>query len=154
MSQNQAESETIPTFAVSATAENDTKTTVETRGFEFVVDEPPVFGGDDDGPNPVEYLIGSWAGCLNVVCHIVADEMEIEIRDLAFDIEGELDPAKLLGTADDSRAGYREIRATVLADVDADDETVREWLEAVEERCPVADNVANPTPIEISVTTR
>lgn len=152
MSQN--ETGQLQTFDVTATAETATKTTVETRGFEFVVDEPEELGGDDEAPNPVEYLIGSWAGCLNVVCHVVADEMGIELDDLEIDVEGELDPTKFLGEADDVRAGYREIRVEIVADVDADEETVAEWLDEVEERCPVADNVANPTPIDVSISTR
>ena len=107
MSQNNAERRALPTFHVSARADTATKTTVETRGFEFVIDEPEELGGSDEAPNPVEYLIGSWAGCLNVVCHVVADEMDLELGRLTIDIEGELDPAKFLGVADDVRAGYQ-----------------------------------------------
>lgn len=145
----------MPTFGVTATAETATKTTVEARDFEFVIDEPEDLGGENDGPNPVEYLAGSLAGCLNVVCHLVADEYGIEIDDLAFEIEGELDPSKLLEDAEGVRAGYRGLRVEISASVDdADDATLEEWLATVEERCPVTDNVANETSVEIELTTK
>lgn len=44
----------IERFAVSAESKNETKTVVEARDFEFVVDEPTSLGGTNDGPNPVE----------------------------------------------------------------------------------------------------
>ena len=141
----------LATFGVSASAATDTRTTIETRGFEFEVDEPKPLGGTDEAPNPVEYLLGAWAGCLNVVGHGVADEMDLEIDDLSIDIEGDLDPAKFLGEDPDVRAGYQHIEVTVDAEVDADDETVQEWLETVEKRCPVGDTVANPTPVDVSL---
>ena len=92
-----SESEQLERFGVSAQAESETETTVETRGFEFTVDEPEALGGTDEGPNPVEYLLGAWAGCLNVVAHTVAEEQDIEIRALEVDLEGGLDPKKFLG---------------------------------------------------------
>ena len=144
------DSQQLETFGVSAQAESETQTTVETRGFEFTVDEPEALGGTDEGPNPVEYLLGAWAGCLNVVAHPVAEEREIEIRDLEVALEGSLDPRKFLGIADDVRAGYQEIDATISVDTDANDEDLEAWLAAVEERCPVGDNVQNETPASVS----
>ena len=145
-----SESEQLEAFGVSARAENETETTVETRGFSFTVDEPEALGGTDEGPNPVEYLLGAWAGCLNVVAHTVAEERDIEIRDLEVDLEGGLDPKKFLGFAEDVRAGYQEIDVTISVDTDADEADLEAWLEEVEERCPVGDNIQNVTPASIS----
>lgn len=151
MSQQRRETKTLPTFGVTATAETPTKTIVETRNFEFVVDEPQDFGGENDAPTPVEYLIGSWAGCLNVVCHLVADEKDIEFDELSIEIEGDLDPAALTGEDTDVRPGYQEIEVAITAATDADDATLTEWLDEVETRCPVGDNLTNPTPVELSI---
>ncbi len=148
-----SESEQTERFQVSANAESDTKTTVETRGFEFVVDEPAPLGGTDDGPNPVEYLLGAWAGCLNVVAHTVAEEYAFELEDVQVDLEGELNPARFLGLSDDPRAGYQEIEVTISVDTDADEATLEEWAAEVEERCPVGDNVQNATPATVDVET-
>lgn len=138
-------------FGVSATSDSHTKTTVSTRDFEFVVDEPPESGGTDDGPTPVEYLLGSWAGCLNVVAHIVADEYDFDLESVEIDLEGEIDPAKFLGKTEDGRAGYREIDVTLDVEADADADTLEEWFAEVEERCPVGDNIQNETPATIEL---
>lgn len=138
-------------FAVEARSESSTKAVVETRDFEFVVDEPEPLGGTDEGPNPVEYLLGSWAGCLNVVANLVARERDIAIDSLEISIEGDLDPRAFKGVSDDVRSGYQEIRVEIDAETDADGEELREWLEAVERRCPVGDNLQHATPTEIEL---
>ncbi|WP_136603511.1 OsmC family protein [Salinigranum halophilum] len=142
------------TFEISASAESPTKTRVSTRGFEFIVDEPETLGGSNEGPNPVEYVLGALAGCMNVVAHQVAREMDLDVRNLELAIDGDLNPAKFMGKSDDPRAGYEEIRVDITADVDAADETLEQWLSAVEERCPVSDNLAHKTPIDLSFTSR
>lgn len=147
MSHQQPVSEPLETFTISAEAETATKTRVSARNFEFIVDEPENLGGDDSAPTPVEYLSGAWAGCLTVVAHRVADEQDIQIDNLQIDIEGDLDPRKFLGQVDDTRAGYQELRLDIQIETDADDAALAEWFAAVEERCPVGDNLTNETPV-------
>ena len=146
-------SEADPTerFAVSAESESETKTVVEARDFEFVVDEPSSLGGTDDGPNPVEYLIGAWAGCLNVVIHTVGEERGIDLERVEIDIEGDLDPRKFLGIDEDPRAGYREINARIEVESDADEEALEALAAEVKERCPVGDNIENSTPTDVII---
>lgn len=138
-------------FSVSAVAENETKTSVTARDFEFVVDEPAALGGTNEGPNPVEYLLGAWAGCLSVVAHLVADEYGFALHDVEIDLEGELDPARFMGQSDESRAGYRHIDVTIAVDADAEADVLEEWVVEVEERCPVSDNIQNATPTTVSL---
>jgi uncharacterized OsmC-like protein len=138
-------------FAVSAESESATKTVVAARDFEFVVDEPSSLGGTDDGPNPVEYLIGAWAGCLNVVVHTVGEERGIDLENVSIAIEGDLDPRKFLGIDEDPRAGYQEIDVRIEVESDADEAALEALGAAVEERCPVGDNIENPTPTNVAV---
>ncbi|SEP31475.1 Uncharacterized OsmC-related protein, partial [Halogranum amylolyticum] len=141
----------IERFAVSAESESETKTVVEAREFEFVVDEPPSLGGTNDGPNPVEYLIGAWAGCLNVVVHTVGEERGIDLERVKIAIEGDLDPRKFLGIDEDVRAGYQEINVRIEVESDADEEALEALRAEVEERCPVGDNIDNPTPTDVAI---
>ncbi|MDI3547566.1 MAG: hypothetical protein PWR10_1218 [Halanaerobiales bacterium] len=138
-------------FAVKARSENPTKTVVEARGFKMVIDEPENLGGTNDGANPVEYVLAALSGCLNVVGHIVAKEMDFTLRGIEFELEGDLDPAKFSGKDTDERAGYKEIRVKIKPDADADEETLEKWLETIESRCPVSDNIANATPVKITL---
>jgi len=136
-------------FGVNAKSENGTKTEVVTRGFKMTIDEPENMGGTNGGANPVEYLLAALSGCLNVVGHLVAREMGFKLNGLELVLEGDLDPSKFSGKSMDGRAGYSEIRVTLKPNTDADKETLDKWLKAVESRCPVSDNISNPTPLHI-----
>lgn len=146
-----SDGEHLQEFAVSATSETASRTRVEVRDLEFVVDEPTTLGGTNEGPTPVEYLLGTWAGCLNVVAHTVVEDYDFEIDDLRFELAGEFDPRKYLGTTDDVRAGYQEIRVEIDVEADADQETLEAFGTEVEDRCPVGDNIENPTPTDVTV---
>lgn len=136
-------------FSIKAHSENPTKTVVEARNFKIVVDEPKNLGGTDDGPNPVEYVLAAFAGCLNVVGHLVAQEMGFSLKSMEISMEGDLDPAKFMGKETEERAGYKEIRVSLKPDSDADEETLQKWITSVKARCPVSDNLANATPVKV-----
>ena len=59
-------------FSISSVSESPAKTRIKTRGFDLTVDEPEALGGTDQAPNPVEYILAGYAGCINVVAHIIA----------------------------------------------------------------------------------
>lgn len=138
-------------FSVKAHSENPTKTVVKARSFQMIIDEPADLGGTNDGANPVEYLLAALSGCLNVMCHIVARELNINLRGLEIELAGRLNPDKLFGKETSDRAGYKEIDVVINPDTDADRATLERWLEVVESRCPVSDNLNNPTPVHIKL---
>ena len=138
-------------FAVEANSANLTKTVVKARNFQIIIDEPKNLGGTDEGANPVEYVLAALAGCLNVVGHVVANEMNMPLNGLRIDLEGDLNPAKFTGKPTSERAGYQAIRVNITPDTTADVETLDKWLEAIEERCPVSDNIQTPTPVEFTL---
>ncbi|MCK9479781.1 MAG: OsmC family protein [Firmicutes bacterium] len=138
-------------FSVTSKSENPTKTVVDTGSFKMIIDEPKGLGGTDEGANPVEFVLGALSGCLNVVGHMIAKEMGFNLEGLEFVVEGDLDPAKFQGATSDGRAGFSEIRASVIAKTDADDAVLQQWLAKVEERCPVSDNLSNTTPVKITL---
>lgn len=139
------------TFRVKAHSESPTKTIAKARGFEAIVDEPEELNGTNDGPNPVEYTLIALSGCLNVMCHLVAKEMNFTLKGVKINLSGVIDPAKHLGMATTERAGYKRIEVEIIPDTDADAATLDQWLKTIEERCPVSDNLSNPTPVHITV---
>lgn len=141
----------LATFRVTAASGNPTKTVVKARNFEIIIDEPKNLQGTDHGPNPVEYVLAALAGCLNVVGHVVAQEMGFTLRGIKFELKGGLDPAKFMGQDIVSRAGYQSIEVKIKPDCDASAEQLAAWLEAIEERCPVSDNISNTTPVTIKL---
>ncbi len=139
------------TFAVRGTADTPARTTVRARDFSLVVDEPPSLGGHDLGANPVEYLLAGFAGCLNVVGHLVAKEQGLALRSLEVEVSGPLDPARLFGQETEARAGFQHIEVALRVDAEADDAALERWVRTVEGRCPISDNLRQPTPVHLGV---
>ena len=143
-------SETI-NFSIQSKSQSSAKTRIKVRDFELLVDEPQDLGGTNEAPNPVEYILAGYAGCINVVAHIVAKEQNIQLKDLEIDIDGDLDPARLFGTSFEERAGYRNINVSLKTSTKLNQGQRIKWLKEVEYRCPVNDNFTNKTPINFSL---
>jgi uncharacterized OsmC-like protein len=138
-------------FEVMGRSESPARIAINARQFKLVVDEPPALGGDDLGANPVEYILAGLAGCLNVMAHLIAREMGVTLRKLEIEVSGELDADRLLGKSQAVRAGFQWISVLLKVNADADEATLQRWLAAVKDRCPVSDNLANPTPVKIGM---
>ena len=139
-------------FTVEASTVNSTRVDVCAGGHAFSIDEPVRMGGTDAGPNPVEYLLGALAGCLNVTGHVVAKEMGFTIESMDIRLEGNLDPLVFMGKKSGVRAGFKEIHVWIEIKSDAGEETLTQWTQAIETRCPVSDNLRNSTPLKIAFT--
>ena len=138
-------------FSVKGVSENPTKFVAEARDFKMVIDEPPSLGGTDHGANPVEYLLASYAGCLNVMGHLIAGELGFKLDKLEIEINGNLNPDRLFGTSFEERAGFKKIDVQLKPYANASPELLKLWTEAVENRCPINDNLRYLTPTEIEV---
>lgn len=137
-------------FKVNGKSIGFTKYSGKARNFELIVDEPQVLGGEDSAANPVEYLLAGYAGCLNVVFNLVAKEMQIEIKKLEINIDGNINPEKFLGISETERAGFKDINVDVKIETSAPKEQELELINTVKNRCPINDNLSNPTPINYS----
>ncbi len=140
-------------FSIKGVSENPTKFVAEARNFKIVIDEPSTLGGTDHGANPVEYLLASYAGCLNVMGHLIAGELGFKLEKLEIEINGSLNPERLFGTSFSERAGYNNIQVTLKPYAEVTTKLLKKWLKAVENRCPINDNLKNVTPIEIQILT-
>lgn len=134
-------------FRIKAYSENATKTIVKARGFELIVDEPADLGGTDEGANPVEFLLAAYAGCINVMAHIIAKEMNIKLNGIKIDLSGSLNPAKIFGQETEDRAGYKQIKINIKADTDANEDQIEILKQSILDRCPVGDNIKNTTEV-------
>jgi uncharacterized OsmC-like protein len=86
--------------------------------FEFDADAPPMLAGDDQAPNPVEYLLSALASCVttSIVAH--AALRGIHIEELDSELEGDLDLRGFFGLSNDVPKGYTNIRVRVRAKAD------------------------------------
>jgi len=134
-------------FSVNGKSIGFTKYQGFARNFELIVDEPPVLGGEDSAANPVEYLLAGYAGCLNVVFGIVAKELAIELKNLHINIDGDINPEKFLGISDEERAGFKALNVNITLETNSNKEKEELLVQTVKNRCPINDNLSNPTPI-------
>jgi uncharacterized OsmC-like protein len=139
------------TFKINGEAQTAARFSANTRQFNLVIDEPPALGGDDLGANPVEYLLASYAGCINVVAHLTARELGIKVEKLRIAISGNINPARLFGQSDAERAGFKQIDVAFEPITDATPELTGKWIETIKNRCPINDNLANQTPLSFII---
>jgi uncharacterized OsmC-like protein len=137
------DSDHVSHISVSGERVSPKRVTVDTGDAELVV-------GSD--ASPVEYFLAAVAGCINSTGFVVARDMGFDIESLSVDVAGDVDYAAYKGVETDERAGFQEVDVDVTVEADADEETLAEWRRRIEARCPVTDNVADETPMSLSVT--
>ena len=123
--------------------------TVRTRAFMIDAAEPPVLLGEDQAPNPVEFVLHALAACLTTSLVYHAAARGIRIESLESQLEGDLDLRGFLGLSGDVRSGFQQIRARFTVKSDA----TQEQLEDLTKFSPVYDTVAHPVPVSISIKT-
>lgn len=120
------------------------------QAFLLDADEPLVLLGEDNAPDPVEYVLHALAACLTRTLIYNAAANGIEIEEVESTLEGDLDMQALLGLRDDVRLGYQNISVHFRIKSDAP----VEQLEPLMKLSPVFDIVSNPVPVQIHVEKR
>ena len=119
----------------------------------FVLDEDEhqVLLGEDQGPNPVEYLLAGLIGCLtsSLVYHAAA--RGITIRGIRSRLEGDIDLRGFLGISQDVKVGYENIRVYFKIDADLSEAQKEELIQMAQKYSPVFNTVANPTPVSVNL---
>ncbi len=139
--------------SIKTVGESMARSVTDANAFKIFMDEPEALGGRNGAPNPLDFILAAHGGCLNFMTFFIANEMGIPVEGTEIDVVGKLDPAKFAGTDLSVRAGYQEIEIKIQIKSNASAEQVAELLSAVEQRCPVSDNITNATPVSISMTT-
>ena len=122
--------------------------------FEFTNGEPPVLLGDNEGANPVEFLLHALAGCVTTTTVLHAAARGIEIESLATRLVGELEVQGLLGLAA-VPAGYRGCR--IERDFSSKNASVADLddlLRFAQAHSPVCNTVCRPVPVFVERVTR
>ena len=132
-------------------SETATRISLNAGNFKLIIDEPEQMGGSNLGPSPVQVLLMALAGCLNVTAHEVAKQQNLGLESLNINIEGNLDACTFMGCSDENRAGFEDIKVNMNAvfERDQNQETIDNWLEETERRCPVTDNIKSMTNIAL-----
>ncbi len=116
--------------------------------FELDADEPPMLAGDDQAPNPVEYLLAALAGCVTTSMIAHAAVRGIHIDELESQVEGDIDLRGFLGLDNDVPKGYTNIRIKFRAK--GDPENVAK-LRRLAEFSPVYNTLTQGVSVDIEV---
>ncbi len=121
---------------------------VDVRDFSFLSDEPLDLGGTDLGPNPVEYVLGAFAACQEIVIKAYATVLGIGITSVQVDVQGSIDLHGFLNLSDE-RPGFTGVTfKTTIETNETDPEKLKQLEYFSVNRCPVLDIIRNPVPIE------
>ena len=119
--------------AIIAAQKYRTTCTVGTNGrHEFISDEPASLGGEDQGPNPVEYFCASVAACKAITARMYADRKGWPAGSISCSVTHDL-----RAPSDGSKPAnvpHLDITISITGDLD-DDQRAR--INDIADRCPV-----------------
>ena len=132
-------------------SESPMRMKIKSGKFEMIIDEPENMGGTNLGPSPIQVLLMSLAGCINITGHQVARQRGMKLNGMKIKIDGNMNPCTFIGCSYEERAGFQTINLKVDADFEnATPEEVDSWLKETESRCPVTDNIRESTKIIVT----
>ena len=117
--------------------------------FVYTNGEPPVLLGNNEGGNPVEYLLHALAGCVTTTTVLHATARGISIHKLSTVLVGDIDLQGLLALDDEAPVGYRSIRIEMDIEADASDEEIEDLISFAKDHSPVCNTVCRPVPVTV-----
>ena len=116
--------------------------------FVMRADEPSILAGNDEGANPVEYLLSALAACVTTSMVAHAAVRGIHINSLESELEGDIDLNGFLGLSDSTPKGYTDIRIRFRVDTDAGN---LEQLRELASFSPVLNTLTQGTRVNIQL---
>jgi uncharacterized OsmC-like protein len=117
--------------------------------FEFTNGEPPVLLGNNEGANPVEFLLHALAGCVTTTFVLHAMARGIVIKELSTELSGDLDLQGSLGLDETVSPGYEQIRIRMHVKADCPSEDLDDLLAYAQQHSPVCNTICRPVPVVI-----
>ncbi|NQV45749.1 MAG: OsmC family protein [Rhodospirillales bacterium] len=118
--------------------------------FEFTNGEPPVLLGNNEGGNPVEFLLHALAGCITTTFVLHATARGINIESLSTELKGDMDLRGLLGLDEAVSPGYEKINIRLNVKADCSKEELNDLLAFTQAHSPVCNTVCRPVPVQIN----
>lgn len=134
-SENAVETEIVENFHGRAQA----------REFEFDAGEPAsVAGGENNGPRPLEYFLGGFAFCQQVVLAKHAIAQGVELDDVNISVSGDIDPRGVFGLGDVDPGFDGPLEQETRIESPATPREVRRLVQIAERYCPAHVTVGHP----------
>ena len=120
-----------------------------TKPFVYTNGEPPVLLGNNEGANPVEYLLHALAGCVTTTTVLHAAARGIQIQRISTELTGDIDLQGFLALDEQISAGYEAIRIDMSIEADCSEEELEELLSFASDHSPVCSTVCKPVPVTL-----
>ncbi len=117
--------------------------------FVFTNGEPPVLLGNNEGANPVEFLLHALAGCVTTTFVLHAAARGIKVESISTRMKGNIDLQGLLALDDSVSAGYESIDMDMDIKADCSDEELDRLLAFVRDHSPTCQTVCRPVPVNV-----
>ncbi len=116
------------------------------RHFTLRGDHPPELLGKNTGATAIETVLAALGACMTGTFAVQATARGVRIDALEVDLECTIDLAGFFGI-EPIRPGLRDVTLNFRVTADADDETLREILDAARSLSPVFDTVTKPVAV-------
>ena len=130
------------TIEINTTMGEGWKVMAKVREHTLIIDQPTA---GNEGANPLETFIFSLAGCISAMAKMVARDEGITLRQFDVQMKAVINTAGLLGQPTDDPVGFKQIDINATIDADLDQQQKLDFLDRVCHRCPVHDNLLNPS---------
>ena len=117
------------------------------NGHALMIDQPEAARGSNQGPTPLETFLFAVAGCIGTLGRIIAMQRKLDLRGMQIKVEGDYNPAGLLGKETTDRTGFQQLRISAEIDADWSQEEKQTFLDEVCHRCPLHDNISLETAV-------
>lgn len=112
------------------------RTEIETEHGTFVTDEPEAHGGTEEGPSPLQAVVGALCGCEAVTFRRTADELGFDYESIDFDASYAIDIRGRMGV-EGVRPHFQSIKVQATVRTAETEERLAEVVAETERRCPV-----------------
>ncbi len=134
------------------TARNDgnDKTVVSVRDTQdLVIDHPTSRGGTNEGPTPVETVLGGLVGCDAVITRSVAKILKFEYGAIDYTCEAQIDTRGVAGVKG-VRPYFETVTITKTIQTNESAERIEKLKKNVEQRCPVS-NLVRDAGVDLTI---
>lgn len=140
------------TFTITSELKHGFHSKINARKFEFISDEPENLGGQNEGPNPIEYVLGALAACQEIVIKAHAGQLGIEVKSVKVDVSGNLNLHGFFALSK-SRPGFTNVKySTTIETEETDPVKLQKLKDITTTNCPVLDIIENPVPVSGELT--
>jgi uncharacterized OsmC-like protein len=142
---------TFKKLEISAKLVDNFKIESQIRDHRVIIDQPPQGGGKNEGPSPLEFLCMSLAACVVTVGQIIAKQKRIKLRNLEATVKSEIDTEVYMGKSRENRSGFLNLKVLTKIDADLSLDEKKAFLEEIDRRCPVSENLQHTTPVTLEI---